>query len=770
MSFVIVVLIAAVLVGVVVFAVAVWQAKQRTCPGCGRTRVPGYKNCPFCRTPYERAETTRGRQAEAPRLVGVDGLPAGQSFTLPVGQFNIGRAANNQIVLDDPNVEPYHAVIAFQRGWYVLYDYGTPAGTYVNGRRIVQHALRPGDRIQIGSATFDFLAPPTLRSVLESLWLMLRKRETWETAFLKLAGARIPQEIKVPSRIWEIAEGGRVPFLTAGVPMEGVLEASGQTLVKCYHCYSPDVVAVCHHCGRYLCKKCQAKPFSLLQINREFASIKPLDERQRDGAHCPDHQHYEWLFVRFLAIGVFLLGVLLLRGIPGLGIGLMLSGVVLWAAGPWLHQRLVPSLWAPNLPLFPRLQIGIQERIEADFQITEQSYLDLAGASGTFTVRLGLAPVEAERYHSFLVRYGTQVQPAALRFDGGFVALDNLAHVQFEDRHWMKRPGFLQLTEGVPRDFLNLCQGREEFQLAKGYHIAREALREGPDWDWEFPIWIIPTVADRGAGRVLTLEIRLNSSRIPRVTVEELTIYLPPELLRVERTDGWFDVHNQRVVWKNVMVSADKARELTVEFAEPVWEAEAIRGTYRLVIENYAVSGLDVQLDHVWTAAGLPLAKVSRGQRLVERETVITGRLAIDAHVLTSQYEYTTTRWGTQEGVAPDQVVLNRVVDYLTKDRVYVKQVVETPARVARLGDIGTQTRYWEISGRRYDDILPVDVHVVLSGTEAVLADSGPDDSGVKFELTLRSLINPRDDETRKHINTLCNALRDCIQQAIASS
>ena len=161
---------------------------------------------------------------------------------------------------------------------------------------------------------------------------------------------------------------------------------------------------------------------------------------------------------------------------------------------------------------------------------------------------------------------------------------------------------------------------------------------------------------------------------------------------------------------------------------------------------------------------------VFRGQGLVERKTIITGRLSIDPHVFGMQQEYTKTLPGTIKGTVPNQLdlALNCIVDCLTKDQVYIKQVVETPIRVAPLCDIDAQTRYWDILGRRYmDDIQPVDVHVVLSGIEAAHEGMVPGESPLKFELTLRSVVGLHDDETRKSIDSLCEALAGTIQKSI---
>jgi ABC-type multidrug transport system ATPase subunit len=65
-------------------------------------------------------------------------------------QITIGRESAD-IVLDNPQVSREHAVIERADGRHLLRDVGSANGTFVNGQRITQHALGPGDVIQIGA-------------------------------------------------------------------------------------------------------------------------------------------------------------------------------------------------------------------------------------------------------------------------------------------------------------------------------------------------------------------------------------------------------------------------------------------------------------------------------------------------------------------------------------------------------------------------------------------------------------------------------------------
>lgn len=70
-------------------------------------------------------------------------------FPLSQTVINIGRRADNHLVMADPRVSRAHAQIRAIRGQYVLFDLNSTGGTMVNGRRVHQCALKPGDVISL---------------------------------------------------------------------------------------------------------------------------------------------------------------------------------------------------------------------------------------------------------------------------------------------------------------------------------------------------------------------------------------------------------------------------------------------------------------------------------------------------------------------------------------------------------------------------------------------------------------------------------------------
>lgn len=73
-----------------------------------------------------------------------------RSLRLDGRAMRIGRAAECEIALDDPQVSRQHARLQIRNGVLLLADVGSTNGTRVNGQRIQEVALGIGDRIEVG--------------------------------------------------------------------------------------------------------------------------------------------------------------------------------------------------------------------------------------------------------------------------------------------------------------------------------------------------------------------------------------------------------------------------------------------------------------------------------------------------------------------------------------------------------------------------------------------------------------------------------------------
>jgi serine/threonine protein kinase len=99
-------------------------------------------------------------------LTALRGSLAGQTFIVPPLGLHIGRSPDNHLVLAEPMVSRNHAELVLRQEGCLLCDRNSINGTYVDGIRIYERMLQPGNRIQIGLSEFVYhpagtAIPPT---------------------------------------------------------------------------------------------------------------------------------------------------------------------------------------------------------------------------------------------------------------------------------------------------------------------------------------------------------------------------------------------------------------------------------------------------------------------------------------------------------------------------------------------------------------------------------------------------------------------------------
>jgi two-component system, cell cycle response regulator len=86
-------------------------------------------------------------------LLRMEGAEAGRVYSLGDGSYDLGRLAENAVVVDDADVSRHHARIWWRNGHHVIEDRGSRNGTYVQGRLVKCAELSGGELIQLGPRT-----------------------------------------------------------------------------------------------------------------------------------------------------------------------------------------------------------------------------------------------------------------------------------------------------------------------------------------------------------------------------------------------------------------------------------------------------------------------------------------------------------------------------------------------------------------------------------------------------------------------------------------
>jgi pSer/pThr/pTyr-binding forkhead associated (FHA) protein len=85
------------------------------------------------------------------RFVMRSGPAVGQTYTLEGDEITIGRDTTNKIAINDSEISRKHARLIRQGEGYVLEDFGSTNGTFVNGQRLSGLiGLKVGDLVALG--------------------------------------------------------------------------------------------------------------------------------------------------------------------------------------------------------------------------------------------------------------------------------------------------------------------------------------------------------------------------------------------------------------------------------------------------------------------------------------------------------------------------------------------------------------------------------------------------------------------------------------------
>jgi transcriptional regulator with GAF, ATPase, and Fis domain len=106
-----------------------------------------------------------------PRIVILSGSQAGREYLILAAGLTVGRAADNDVCIDDPLASRHHFSLRSENGHVVLHDGQTPNGTFVDGVARIEYVTRGGERIQCGGTSILYLqsedSPESLLTIID---------------------------------------------------------------------------------------------------------------------------------------------------------------------------------------------------------------------------------------------------------------------------------------------------------------------------------------------------------------------------------------------------------------------------------------------------------------------------------------------------------------------------------------------------------------------------------------------------------------------------
>lgn len=90
-------------------------------------------------------------------------VPQGGGDPIPLLKTSllVGRRESCDIVLRFPNVSSRHCELNLIDGYWFVKDFGSSNGTKVNGTRVSEHRLDPGDTLSIAKHAFEVCYEPS---------------------------------------------------------------------------------------------------------------------------------------------------------------------------------------------------------------------------------------------------------------------------------------------------------------------------------------------------------------------------------------------------------------------------------------------------------------------------------------------------------------------------------------------------------------------------------------------------------------------------------
>jgi hypothetical protein len=113
--------------------------------------------------------------------------------------------------------------------------------------------------------------------------------------------------------------------------------------------------------------------------------------------------------------------------------------------------------------------------------------------------------------------------------------------------------------------------------------------------------------------------------------------------------------------------------------------------------------------------------------------------------------------------VVPGDETVIALTNAMSEEGYYVKHVIENPPRSGARADL--VQRYWDIAGRRYEGVYPIDFHIILTGEEVHSGGIRPERGTTKVRIVVNGAYT--DDEMDTRIGDEWKRLRDLTLETL---
>jgi len=574
-------------------------------------------------------------------------------------------------------------------------------------------------------------------------------------------------------------------------------------MVRCYECGSSRVSALCHHCWRPGCSKHVLPSPSWVKrlIGGEGGGPGLKNARAH---HCDDCTHVRpgtargvrrWFAGGVAGAGLTAIGLIVvwLDSIAGL-ICLLAGG--LGAASAYLRVRrdLVQVRVAMPVPLYPKV---------TDVRLIEELQGEISLGSKDGDYRTVLKPVEGKVSMSLTfgrpdrdrVWHRRKRLPAPdpeLRFCAGSLVFLG----QFGIREGEQVSAPVMALDGDVGDYPVFRA--EDPPSSSRWNVARRyELRAEPDIS-SGPVWITPSIVPESDQHALELDVQWTEFGPDKDKPLLLDMI---ELLRIEFPVSWGEVHSWRILQETSDqpravsgLTADGRRSLELkrivpakpkrDEQKPEQQGRATRLTLSIRFDGQVDPEDEVTGRLTATMEGTlsGVTGVRLFNSLGERRGY-TGKASIKTRVdavftlslASIRYQAVRVvpdradedsdhdRFAEVFRVVPGDETVITLTNAMSEEGYYVKHVIENPPRSGKRAEL--IQRYWDIAGRRYEGVYPIDFHIILTGEEVYSGDIRPERGTTKVRIVVNGAYT--DGEMNARIGDEWKRLRDLTRELL---
>jgi hypothetical protein len=541
-------------------------------------------------------------------------------------------------------------------------------------------------------------------------------------------------------------------------------------LERCGECGSPDLFATCHHCARSLCE--DHLPAMLdgsgQPISKEFAGLGV--EKAGPPYHCEDCLHVvKGRLIKYIVAGVAAAAA----GIVFMFVSFWLGAVVFLGGGAVAavayladRDRLADEARnRPPLPVLPNIEsVEIRETLHGTLILDQHGKYSssVRPVEGRIEAAMTLGKPDLDRLSAYRKKFRL-ADGEPVDFSGGFAVLCGPVGLELTGQH--QRRTVLPLTGKVDSHPLfqpGSGRGATRWTL----HLDHE-LRITPPVD-SIPIWLTPSLVPEQDQRSLELELqwerfgghdtRSDEDGLVIDRFEPLRILVPVSWGNIERAtydgrplEAVVGIENDpddpaeavRVIECAHLVVTDPGKQritLAIRFENRIELADTIRGDFEVSFKG-ALSGL----------TGISFRYPLGGKRTEDFEQTVQSTVRATFSLSLRGIRYQDLRMVPDrkraedrerletvdfDGVIPDHETVIDLTNTLSDQGYYVKRVVENPPHSG--GQANVIDRYWDIAGRRYDGVYPVDFHLVLTGDEVHHGHIRPQAGNTRVQITVQ--------------------------------